>query len=311
MAGLLLVDKPRGCTSHDVVGRVRYLLRTKKVGHAGTLDPMATGLLVLGVGYCTRLLGHLTLATKRYLATVRFGQTTSTEDADGAVLAEQDASALREPEVDAALARLTGQIQQVPSAVSAIKVDGQRSYQRHRNGEQVDLPPRPVTIFELVRTAPLRGGQITEVDLDVTCSSGTYVRALARDLGEDLGVGAHLSSLRRVCSGVLSVTDSVDVFGPDGPRRPDRDSPRPPFPDQLAHMVAGHLMDPVEAVRLLFPVRELTQAETRAIRFGQALAPGELPGVYAALSAGGQQLMALLHDEQGKARPIAVFEAAG
>ncbi|MFL6238189.1 MAG: tRNA pseudouridine(55) synthase TruB [Actinomycetes bacterium] len=195
--GIVLVDKPTGWTSHDVVARVRKLAATRRVGHAGTLDPMATGVLVVGVGKATRLLGHLALTDKDYAATIRLGVTTTTDDAEGDVVAEHDASAVADDALRACMAHLTGEIEQVPSSVSAIKVGGVPAYKKVRQGETVALQSRHVTVsrFDVVaRRGP-------DVDVVVTCSSGTYVRALARDLGASLGVGAHLTALRRTRSG--------------------------------------------------------------------------------------------------------------
>jgi tRNA pseudouridine55 synthase len=191
--GLLVVDKPGGWTSHDVVGRVRRLAHTRKVGHAGTLDPMATGVLVLGIGRATRLLGHLALTDKTYTATIRLGATTVTDDAEGEVVEVRDASEVTDAAVAGAMAALTGEIAQVPSSVSAVKVDGVRSYARVRAGEAVELAARRVTVsrFALLE----RRGD--DLDVVVDCTSGTYVRALARDLGAALGVGGHLTALRR------------------------------------------------------------------------------------------------------------------
>src|SRR3954468_15500644 len=200
--GLLVVDKPGGWTSHDVVGRAPRLAQTRKVGHAGTLDPMATGVLVLGIGKATRLLGHLSLTDKTYDATIRLGVTTVTDDAEGDVLETRDASGVGE--LSSYLEGLTGEIEQVPSAVSAVKVDGVRSYARVRAGESVELKARRVTVSELTLLA--RRGD--ELDVRVSCSSGTYVRALARDLGEALGVGAHLTALRRTRVGPFSDVDA-------------------------------------------------------------------------------------------------------
>jgi tRNA pseudouridine55 synthase len=218
ITGVLVVDKPQGITSHGVVARVRRLAGTRKVGHAGTLDPMATGVLVLGVGRATRLLGQLLLNDKRYLATVRLGQETSTEDAEGTTVAALGASGLEEEAVRKAASAFLGEIDQVPSAVSAIKVDGVRSYRRVRAGEDVELPARRVTITRLdvgTITPALTsdGVPVLDVELDVECSSGTYIRALARDLGDALGVGGHLAALRRTRVGPFTLDDSQ--LGPD------------------------------------------------------------------------------------------------
>src|SRR5215211_4699006 len=200
-SGLVVIDKPTGWTSHQVVGRVRRLLGTRKVGHAGTLDPMATGVLIIGIGKATRLLGYLTLSDKSYEATIRLGISTITDDAEGEVIAAGGAAGLADAEIDGAMAKLRGDILQVPSAVSAIKINGVRSYRRVRAGQTVELPERPVTIgrFDLLRRRRLLANGVPCIDLDVVveCSSGTYVRALARDLGAVLGVTGHLIALRR------------------------------------------------------------------------------------------------------------------
>lgn len=203
-AGLVVVDKSAGMTSHDVVARVRRLAGTRKVGHAGTLDPMATGVLVLGVGRATRLLGHLMLTEKAYDATIRLGQATTTDDAEGEMTARADASALDEAMIATGLERFVGEIEQVPTAVSAIKVDGKRAHQRVRAGEEVELAARPVTVHELT-VHQVRPGEHCEVDISLRCSSGTYVRAIARDLGERFGVGGHLTALRRTAVGAFGL----------------------------------------------------------------------------------------------------------
>jgi tRNA pseudouridine55 synthase len=200
--GLVIVDKPSGFTSHDVVAKMRGIARTRRVGHAGTLDPMATGVLVLGVEKATKLLGHLALTEKEYLGTVRLGQTTVTDDAEGEITASADASKVTRDAVDAGIAKLTGDIMQVPSKVSAIKIDGVRSYKRAREGEDFDIPARPVTVSSFtvydVRDAVAEDGTpVLDLVVSVVCSSGTYIRALARDLGAGLGVGGHLTALRR------------------------------------------------------------------------------------------------------------------
>lgn len=211
--GVLLVDKPGGITSHGVVGAARRVLGTRKAGHAGTLDPMATGLLILGVGAATRLLTHLVGLGKTYEATIRLGESTTTDDAEGESVARADASALARSAIAAGIAALTGEIDQVPSAVSAIKVDGRRAYARVRAGEQVELAPRRVTVSRFEVRAERRDSATGTLDLDVVvgCSSGTYIRALARDLGVALGVGGHLTALRRTAIGPFEVTDAVPI----------------------------------------------------------------------------------------------------
>jgi tRNA pseudouridine55 synthase len=281
--GLLVVDKPSGWTSHDVVGRVRRLAQTRKVGHAGTLDPMATGVLVLGIGRATRLLGHLSLTDKEYVATIRLGITTVTDDAEGEVIEQRDASAVGD--VTAAMAALTGDLEQVPSSVSAVKVDGVRSYARVRAGEDVQLAARRVTVsrFEL---AARRGD---ELDVRVVCTSGTYVRALARDLGAALGVGGHLTALRRTCVGPFSLDQARTL-------------------DQLAVELAVVPLD--EAVAASFPRRALTQDEAVALSYGKKLAPTGRPGTYAAFAPDGR-CIALIEDRDDVARPTVVFAPAG
>ena len=208
-SGLVVVDKPSGWTSHDVVGRVRRIAGTRRVGHAGTLDPMATGVLVLGVERATKLLGHLALTTKSYAATIRLGQSTLTDDAEGDVVGGAAADALAEEAIRAGIAVLTGDIEQVPTQVSAIKVDGRRSYVRARAGEHVELAARPVTVSRFALLALDRPGPgLQDLRVEVDCSTGTYVRALARDLGVALGVGGHLTALRRTRVGPYRLTQA-------------------------------------------------------------------------------------------------------
>lgn len=195
--GLVIVDKPAGLTSHGVVSRLRRLAGTRRVGHAGTLDPMATGVLVIGVEKATRLLGHLALTEKEYTATIRLGQSTVTDDAEGEVTAAAPAAGVTREAVDAGIAALTGDILQVPSKVSAIKVNGVRSYTRVRDGEDFELAARPVRVFSFTVQDVRAEGDLLDLDVTVVCSSGTYIRALARDLGAGLGVGGHLTALRR------------------------------------------------------------------------------------------------------------------
>jgi tRNA pseudouridine55 synthase len=289
--GLVIVDKPGGLTSHDVVARLRRLARTRRVGHAGTLDPMATGVLVVGVGRATRLLHHLVLTDKAYTATMRLGQATSTDDADGEVTASASAARVVEAEVRAATGALTGDIQQVPASVSAIKVDGERAYARARAGEVVELPARPVTVsrFEALAFRPL--GDLLDVDVVVECSSGTYVRALARDVGAALGVGGHLTALRRTRVGPFTV-DAARTL------------------EELAEADDPVTLPLADAVRTAFPVREVTGDEAQALSFGKALDPAGIDGVHGAFAPDGT-VVALLRESDGRARPVLVFTPAG
>jgi tRNA pseudouridine55 synthase len=280
--GLVVVDKPAGWTSHDVVGRMRRLAQTRKVGHAGTLDPMATGVLVLGIGKATRLLGHLALTDKEYDATIRLGVTTVTDDAEGDVVETRDASGVGD--VAAAMATLTGEIEQVPSAVSAVKVDGVRSYARVRAGEDVQLAARRVRVsrFELLA----RRGD--ELDVRVQCTSGTYVRALARDLGERLDVGGHLTALRRTRVGPFSLDVARTL-------------------DELAVELQVLPLD--VAVGSAFLRRELSEEEATALSYGKKLASTGAPGTVGAFAPDGR-CIALLEDRDDVARPTVVFAPA-
>ena len=249
-AGLVVVDKPAGLTSHDVVARVRRLAGTRKVGHAGTLDPMATGVLLLGVNRATRLLGHLALAEKAYDATVRLGMATTTDDAEGEPLLTTSAAAVTDEQVAAAFAALVGDIEQVPSSVSAIKVDGRRAYARVRAGEAVELAARPVTVHAITVGTSRRHGDVVDVDLSVRCSSGTYVRALARDAGAALGVGGHLTALRRTAVGPFGLDDAATL-------------------DALADDLT---MVPIDDVaRRCFPTRTLDAEGVAAVQVGRKL----------------------------------------
>jgi tRNA pseudouridine55 synthase len=286
--GLVIVDKPAGCTSHDVVARIRRLAGTRKVGHAGTLDPPATGVLVVGVNRATRLLHHLVLTDKSYSATIRLGAATVTDDATGAVVATASADGVGFDAVRSAMAVFVGDIDQVPSAVSAVKVDGQRAYKSARRGEAVELAPRRVTVsrFDALEfTRP--GAEVLDVRVEVDCSSGTYVRALARDLGQRLGVGGHLTELRRT---------RVGPFGLDVARTLDE---------------LGELDDPItfdlpQAVRAAMPVREVSLAEARELSFGRRIDAAGMTGTYAALDPAGT-VVALLTEQDDLGRPVLVF----
>jgi tRNA pseudouridine55 synthase len=298
-SGLVIVDKPGGMTSHDVVARVRRLAGTKKVGHAGTLDPMATGVLVVGVEKATRLLGYLTLTEKEYAATIRLGQSTSTDDAEGEITRSAPAADVSAETLHKAVAGLVGEIQQVPPAVSAIKVGGQRAYKLTRAGAAPELPARPVTVYEFTITAVRREAELLEVDATVRCSSGTYIRALARDLGTALGTGGHLTGLRRTRVGGYSVQDARTL-------------------EQLADRF--EVLPLAQAASAAFPRRNLTADEARRLANGGRLAAAAGPDPQASTpqaSTGAQAptaafapdgtLIALVTEESGQARPLVVF----
>jgi len=289
--GLVIVDKPAGLTSHDVVARVRRLARTRRVGHAGTLDPMATGVLVLGVERATKLLGHLTGTDKGYAATIRLGLSTVTDDAEGEVTGGSPAAGVTEDAVRAGLATLTGAQQQVPSAVSAVKVGGRRAYARVRAGEEVELAPRQVTVSRLEllglrRPAP----DLVDLDVEVDCSSGTYVRALARDLGAALGVGGHLTALRRTRVGPFTLADAQTL-------------------DELAARPDPVVVPLDAAVAASFPRRDLDPDEAGRLAHGGRLEQVGRPGPYGAFDPDGRAV-ALVEERDGAARPVVVLRPA-
>ena len=287
--GFLIVDKEPGMTSHDVVAMGRKALGTRKVGHAGTLDPMATGVLVLGFGNGTRLLQYITDGDKSYTATIVLGASTVTDDHEGEILISTDAHAVDDAEILRILSTMVGVISQRPSSVSAVKVDGERAYDRVRAGEVFELAARTVTISSL-QVLDIRHLEITtEVDIDVTCSAGTFIRAIARDLGDELKVGGHLRALRRtrVAGFALDVATSVADL-------------------KAKNFTALHLTD---VARRTFVARELTVEEVRELSFGRPLSPSVGDGIIAGISVD-NELIALLKNESDKAKPVAVFAAA-
>ncbi|WP_432836252.1 tRNA pseudouridine(55) synthase TruB [Dactylosporangium sp. CA-092794] len=285
--GLVVVDKPGGMTSHDVVSRMRRLARTRRVGHGGTLDPMATGVLIIGVEKATRLLTYVIGSTKQYTATIRLGESTVTDDAEGEVVARADASGVGDEAVAAALGPLRGEILQVPSSVSAIKINGVRSYHRVRAGESVDLAARPVTVTRLDVLATRRAGAHIDLDVDVACSSGTYIRALARDLGAALGVGGHLTALRRTAVGAFTLAEAVTL-------------------DELAERPDPVTLPLQAAADRCFPRRDATEDEARTLSHGGPLDPAGIPGPYAVFAPDGT-VLAIVSEREGKARPEIVL----
>ncbi|GGN70647.1 tRNA pseudouridine(55) synthase TruB [Nocardia rhizosphaerihabitans] len=297
LGGLVIVDKDGGWTSHDVVARSRKLLRTKKVGHAGTLDPMATGVLVLGVERATKLLGQLILTTKAYTATIRLGQATITDDAEGEVTATTPALHVTDEQIAAGVAALTGDIEQVPATVSAIKVDGERAYARARAGEDVQLAARPVTVsrFDILARRDIADGEFVDLDVEVECSSGTYIRALARDLGAALGVGGHLTALRRTRVGPFTLEHARTL-------------------DELATAAEAEQpllsLDIDTAVRTAFPHRDIDESQANDLRNGRWLEPIGIKGVYAAIDPAGRAI-ALLEESGKRAASVMVVRPQG
>lgn len=284
-SGLVVVDKPAGMTSHDVVGRLRRIMGTRKVGHAGTLDPMATGVLVVGIERGTKFLAHLVSSTKAYDATIRLGAATTTDDAEGDVVSTTAVTATDE-EIRATLAGFHGEIMQSPSSVSAIKIDGKRAHERVRDGEDVQLPARPVTIHRLDVHDIRHESDFVDIDVSVGCSSGTYIRSIARDLGEALGVGGHLTALRRTAVGPFLLDDA---------RTLERLTEHPELSLSLD-----------EALTRSYPTLAVTEDEADALAMGKWLKPRGLAGVHAAVAPDGRAVA--LIKEQGK-RLSTVFVA--
>ena len=287
--GFLVVDKAPGMTSHDVVAIGRRALNTRKVGHAGTLDPMATGVLVLGFNNGTRLLQYITDGDKSYTATIVLGAATTTDDHEGEITSTSDASQVSDEEIKRILGMMVGEIMQRPTNVSAIKVDGKRAYDRARSGEEFELPARKVTISQLDILDIRHKEATTLVDIAVTCSAGTYIRAIARDLGAEIKVGGHLNVLRRTRVAGFSLDQAIGV-------------------DQLK---GGNVttLELADVARATFPVRELNLEEVNELSFGRPLTPNSGDQIFAALSPD-NRLIALLKNAVDKAKPVAVFAAA-
>jgi len=287
--GFLVVDKEPGMTSHDVVSVARRALGTRKVGHAGTLDPMATGILVLGFNNGTRLLQYITDGDKDYSATIVLGAATVTDDAEGQVISTADASVITDQQIKEVLAKMKGVIFQRPSSVSAVRIDGERAYDRVRSGEEVVLPSREVTISSLEITQIRRLGDGIEIDIEVTCSAGTFIRAIARDCGDSLGVGGHLNSLRRT---------RIAGFGLDRAVTLDRLKSK-----------SFDTLEIADVARATFAVREIALDEKIELSFGRALEANPDTKIYAGID-GSNQLIALLQNVDGRAKPLAVFAPA-
>ena len=286
--GFLVIDKDPAMTSHDVVAMGRRALNTRKVGHAGTLDPMATGVLVLGFGNGTRLLQYVTNGDKSYLATVVLGAATITDDHEGEIVSTADVSAVTDAAIETELAKMRGTIAQRPSSVSAVKVDGERAHARVRAGEVFELPAREVTISNLEIIEIRRVDNRIEIDIDVTCSAGTFIRAIARDCGAALGVGGHLNKLRRT---------RVAGFGLDRTVSISALKAQDFTPLTMA-----------DVARATFAVRTVSADEAIELSFGRALIANSTDEITAAISAA-DEVLALLQNKEGKALPIAVFAA--
>ena len=283
-SGLVLIDKPQGWTSHDVVAKMRGVLGTRKVGHAGTLDPMATGLLILGVNSGTKLLQYLLGKDKTYRATIRLGETTQSDDADSPVEQAIDACSISTLEIDQAIKQLTGEIEQIPSSVSAKKIDGKRAYDLVREGKEVQLKPKLVTIHSFERLGePVVSGQAVEVEVEVRCSSGTYIRALARDIGTELKVGGHLTALRRTDISEFKVSDATAM-------------------EQEPVVVPM-----IQAATSLFPATEITSEQETDLRHGKRIVLDSAASNLAATREGA--LIALIESVGSEYKSMAVFEA--
>ena len=287
--GIVIIDKPAGMTSHDVVSRCRRIFGTRKVGHAGTLDPMATGVLVIGIERATKILGLLSDTSKSYAATIRLGRTTTTDDAEGDVVHDVPATEVTDDAIVVGIAMLRGEIAQRPSAVSAIKVGGKRAYQLVREGEEVELAARTVRIDRFDILAIRREGPFVDVDVEVDCSSGTYIRALARDLGASLGVGGHLTALRRT---------RVGGYGLDHARTLERLAEQPSL---------SYSLD--EACLLGFGRRDITAEQAIDAGHGRPLPAAGIEGIYAATDPDGR-VMALLADKDALTRSVVVIRPA-
>lgn len=289
-SGIVVVDKPSGMTSHDVVGKLRRVFRTRRVGHSGTLDPMATGVLVVGVNRGTRFLPHVHADAKSYEATIRLGAATVTDDAEGEEVSRADASAVTDQAIAEGVAALTGDIMQRPASVSAVKIDGVRAHERMRRGEEVVLPERPVTVSRFDVLDVRRDGPWVDVDVSVDCSAGTFIRALARDLGEALGVGGHLTALRRTAAGPFRIDDAVTL---DELVESSEDA-TPPLSLGLD-----------EACLRCFPARDVTAEEGAALADGKWLQPIGLKGVHAARTPDGR-VPALITESGKRAKTVFV-----
>lgn len=278
--GFVVIDKPSGITSHDVVAKLRRTLGTKRVGHAGTLDPMATGVLVIGVNNATKFLQYITEGRKSYLATIRLGQATTTDDKEGEILSTAETAAITDNQIRESLKKQVGKIMQVPSKVSAIKIAGERAYDLVRQGKEVEIPARAIEIFK-INILDVRHGDFLDIDIQVDCSSGTYIRSIARDLGNDLKVGGHLIALRRTLVAPFDLTDCSALENPE-------------------------LRPLLTAISKVMPVRQIGVDEVAELKFGRSLTKSEFSGVGVAVAPDGE-VAALIENRPYGAQPISVF----
>ncbi|MFM8752661.1 MAG: tRNA pseudouridine(55) synthase TruB [Actinomycetota bacterium] len=280
--GFVVIDKPSGITSHDVVAKLRKKFGTKRVGHAGTLDPMATGVLVIGINNATKFLQYITEGKKRYLATIRLGQSTTTDDREGEVIEERDWKSISDESIKLFLDSQIGAIMQKPSKVSAIKIAGERAYDLVRQGKEVEIPAREVTIFSLTVLA-IRRSEFLDIDIDVACSAGTYIRSIARDLGDALGVGGHLVALRRteVAPFLEADCESIDEC---------------------------EIRDLASSISKVMPIRSIDLAERNELSFGRALSKSDFSGPGVAITASGE-VAAIIENRDYGAQPLAVFNS--
>ena len=278
--GFVIIDKPAGITSHDVVAKLRKSLGTKQVGHAGTLDPMATGVLVLGVNKATKFLQYITQGRKAYHAQIRLGQVTTSDDAQGEITSTSDTSNVSDQEIRDFLATQVGSIMQVPTKVSAIKINGQRAYDLVREGKEVDIPARQIDIYKL-DVIEIKRGEFLDIEISVECSAGTYIRSIARDLGHSLGVGGHLISLRRSLVAPFSLSDCSGLESPE----------IRPLASEISKVMR---------------VRDVDLQEVKELSFGRALSASSTDGPVVALAPDGQ-VAAILENREHGAQPVAVF----
>ncbi len=278
--GFVVIDKPAGITSHDVVAKLRKTLGTKRVGHAGTLDPMATGVLVLGINNATKFLQYITEGKKQYLATIRLGQSTTTDDKEGEILSTSNTDSITDLQIKELLAKQVGRIMQTPSQVSAIKIGGERAYDLVRQGKVVEIPAREIEIFQL-QVNEIRRDEFIDIDVDVICSAGTYIRSIARDLGQALQVGGHLTSLRRTLVAPFYLPDCSVLEAPE-------------------------IRPLAEAISKVMPTRQIDVAEMAELKFGRVLSKSEFSGVGVAIAPDGE-VAAIIENRDYGAQPISVF----